>query len=101
MRQHQRTIDLAEALVRDNIANPTVQVSFLIGATVTAYLKMGRYAEARQFASRTIKDLDGRTSFDFYLEVLFVLLDVGADRSTEDFECGTGKTDHYACSFSP
>ena len=101
LRQHQRTIDLAEALVRDSIANPTRQIHFLIGATVTAYLKMGRYAEARQFANRTIKDLDGRTSFDFYLEVLFVLLDVGADRSTEDFECATGKTDHYACSFSP
>jgi tetratricopeptide (TPR) repeat protein len=80
LNHHQHTRDLAEALLYDEVDDPEPQIQYLIEASLTAYLKMGRYEEAHRFAKRAIEQFDDSTTFAFSLEVLFALLDVSADR---------------------
>jgi spermidine synthase len=75
-KQYEPTITLARDLVADNITNPTPQLNFLIGATLTAYIKLGRYEQAQQFAYQIIEDAGGRILFPLYLKILFAQLDI-------------------------
>ena len=74
--RHEQTIMLAQTIIENSIAAPTPQLNFLVGATLTAYMKTGRYERARQFANQRIEDAHGRIQFPLYLKILFAQLDI-------------------------
>ena len=76
LKRHEQTIYLAQAIINDSTSSPTPQLSFLMGATLSAQMKTGRYEQARQFAIQAIADADGRIRFPLYLKILFAQLDI-------------------------
>ena len=74
--RHEQTIMLAQTIIENSIAAPTPQLNFLVGATLPAYMKTGRYERARQFANQRIEDAHGRIQFPLYLKILFAQLDI-------------------------
>ena len=66
--RHEQTIMLAQTIIENSIAAPTPQLNFLVGATLTADMKTGRY--------QRIEDAHGRIQFPLYLKILFAQLDI-------------------------
>lgn len=75
LNQHGQTVMLAQAIMQDSIGSASPQLSFLMGASLSAYMKMGRHEEAREFASRAIELANGEMQFPLYLRILFAQLD--------------------------
>lgn len=76
LKQHTQTIALVDSLMPDNFDNPTAQMSFLIGATLTAQMKLERFEQARRFADQVIEDAEGKIEFPLYVKVLFAQLGI-------------------------
>lgn len=76
LKQHTQTVELALELIEGTIDSPTIQLNFLIGATLTAYIELGRFDQAQQFAYQTIEAVEGGIIFPLYIKVLFAQLGI-------------------------